>query len=252
MAKPEYRNVLITGASSGLGRGLAAWFAKRGATVYAAARRAEQLAQLAHEVEGGPGRVEPVTLDVADSTRTVEVVRELDRKCGGLDLVVANAGVGAYTSGRRMDWGAVERILKVNVEGAAATLCAALPSMVERRRGHLVGISSLAGLRGVPRFAAYSASKAFLSTFLESLRLDLHGTGVNVTCLYPGYVKSEMTAQNTSMPFLLETEDAVERMGRAIERGEEVFLFPWQAATAMRLVRTLPRPLYDRVMRGRR
>jgi len=108
-----------------------------------------------------------------------------------------------------------------------------------------VGVSSLAGQRGLPKNAAYSGSKAFLTTFMESLRVDLQGTGVRVTCIQPGFVKSDMTAPNRHpMPFLLETQDAVERMGRAITRGVPVFPFPWQMATLMRLVTALPDFIY--------
>jgi short-subunit dehydrogenase len=164
--------------------------------------------------------------------------------------VVANAGLGLDTYGKRFDWGRVKQVLDVNVTGTAATLGAVLPQMVERKRGHLVGVSSIAAFRGLPRNAAYSGSKAFLTTFMESLRVDLRGTGVRVTCIHPGFVKSEMTAQNRHpMPFLLETEDAVGRMGRAIAHGEAVVTFPWQISTAMRVLRAMPNPLFDSVAR---
>lgn len=254
MADATYRTALITGASSGLGRELALWFARRGTRVFAAARRLEQLEALSREAEGLSGRVEPVALDVAQEEATLEQVRSLDARTGGLDLVVANAGVGDDTPATRLDWAVVKRTLDVNVTGAAATLCAALPQMVERGRGHLVGVASLAAYRGLPRMAAYSASKAFLSTFCESLRVDLQGTGVQVTCIYPGFVKSEMTAKNKpgSMPFLLETHDAVDRMGRAIERGQATFAFPWPTATASRLLKAMPDALYTLAVRPRR
>jgi len=206
MAEMSYRTALVTGASSGLGRGLALWFARRGVKVYAAARRLENLEALANEARAANALIEPVELDVSDADHTLARIRELDAACGGLELIIANAGFGQETSGKRIKWDTVKRIIDVNVTGAAATLSAVLPQMVERKRGHVVGVASLAAFRGLPRNAAYSASKAFLSTFMESLRVDLRGTGVHVTCLYPGFVKSEMTAQNKfQMPFLLET-----------------------------------------------
>jgi short-subunit dehydrogenase len=240
----EYRNALITGASSGMGRGLAAWFANRGVRVFACGRRSELLAGLADEVK--TGNIEPVALDVAKSSAVLERVREIDGQCGGLDLVIANAGVGGPTPAGKMDWKRVEQIIAVNVSGASATLCAALPGMLERGRGHLVGISSIGAYRGLPGSAAYCASKAYLSIFLESLRVDLVKTPLKVTCIYPGFVKSEMTAKNNfKMPFLLETEAAVERMGRAILRGQREYLFPWQLATAIKGVKVLPNALFD-------
>jgi short-subunit dehydrogenase len=250
MAEMNYRTALVTGASSGLGRGLALWFARRGVKVYAAARRRENLEALANEALAAGAHIEPVELDVAHVDNTLASLRELDASSGGLDLVIANAGVGIETNARRLKWEQVKQTIDVNVTGAAATLCAVLPQMVERKRGHVVGVASLAAYRGLGRNAAYSASKAYLSTFMESLRVDLRGSGVNVTCIYPGFVKSEMTAQNKfTMPFLLETEEAVELMGKAILRGETQYAFPWQMARLMGLVRTLPNALFDAAMR---
>jgi short-subunit dehydrogenase len=249
-AELDYRTALVTGASSGLGRGLALWFARRGVKVYAAARRRDNLEALADEARASGASIEPVELDVSDADATVARLRELDEACGGLDLVIANAGVGQETNARRLQWERASHIIDVNVIGATATLCAVLPRMVERNRGHLVGVASLAAWRGLPRNAAYSASKAFLSTFMESLRVDLRGTGVRVTCIYPGFVKSAMTASNKfPMPFLLETDEAARMMGEAILRGESAYAFPWQLAGLMRLVKVLPNSLYDSLMR---
>jgi short-subunit dehydrogenase len=247
----DYRTALVTGASSGLGRGLALWFAKRGVKVYAAARRTAQLASLADEARAAGAEVVALEMDVARTQETLARIRELDEACGGLDLVVANAGVGDPTLGTKLAWETVQRTIDVNVTGAAATLCAALPQMVARGRGHLVGVSSLAAYRGLPGNAAYSGSKAFLATFCESLRVDLQGTGVRVTSLHPGFVKSEMTAKNRDpMPFLLETEAGVEHMGQAILRAEAEYGFPWQMRHVVRLVRVLPNAVFDRI--GRR
>jgi len=250
MAEMTYRTALITGASSGLGRGLALWFGKRGTKVYAAARRRDNLQALAEEARAAGADVEPVELDVAQTEATLTRIRELDAACGGLDLVVANAGVGGQTNALDFPWELTQRIIDVNITGAAATLTAVLPRMVERNRGHLVGISSLASHRGMPRNAAYSGSKAFLNTFLESLRVDLGGTGVRVTCIQPGFVKSEMTADiQHPMPFLLETEPAVAMMGRAIVRGEAVYGFPWPTARLVGVVKMAPNALFDAVAR---
>ncbi|QRK13149.1 SDR family NAD(P)-dependent oxidoreductase [Archangium violaceum] len=249
MAEMNYRTALVTGASSGLGRGLALWFARRGVKVYAAARRRENLEALANEARAAGAHIEPVELDVADADATLARIRELDAACGGLELIIANAGFGQESSGKRINWDTVKKTIDVNVTGAAATLCAVLPQMVERKRGHIVGIASLAAWRGLKRQAAYSASKAFLSTFMESLRVDLKATGVRVTCIYPGFVKSEMTAQNKAMPFLLETEEAVEMMGKAILRGEAEYAFPWQTASLMGVMKVMPNALFDAAMR---
>lgn len=248
MTSLTYKTALITGASSGLGRGLAAWFAQRGVKVYAAARREEQLQQL--KAEAGDNIV-PFKLDVSDSDATFDRVKQLDADIGGLDLVVANAGVGEDTRVKRLKWESVRRMIDVNVTGATATLLGALPAMVERKRGHLVGVSSLAGLLPLPASSAYCATKAYLRMFLDSVRIDVAKHGVDVTSIHPGFVKSEMTAKNDpkEMAFLLETDDAVNRMGKAIVRREEVFAFPWQLSSIIGAATALPRPARQAILK---
>jgi NADP-dependent 3-hydroxy acid dehydrogenase YdfG len=239
MSDAPWSTALVTGASSGLGRGLALWLTRRGVRTWAAARRLDALEAL--RVEAGPP-LTPVIMDVSQADATFEQVRALDRESGGLDLVVANAGVGERTRVSSLDFAAVHRMIQVNVAGATATLCGAIPGMVERRRGHLAGVSSLAGLLAFPSSSTYCASKAYLRMFLDSLRLDLTRHGVQVTSIHPGYVKSEMTrdTRRSSMPFLLETDDAVERMGRALLRRDQTHVFPWQVASLVRLGGALP------------
>lgn len=253
MAETNYRTALITGASSGLGRGLALWYARRGVRVYAAARRRAELDSLADEARAANGLIEPVELDVAQADATLARIREIDAASGGLDLVVANAGYGRETFGTRLKWDTVRQVIDVNVTGAAATLSAVLPQMVERKRGHLVGVASLAAFRGLPGNAAYSGSKAFLSIFCESLRVDLKGSGVNVTCIYPGFVRTDMTSRNKHpMPFLLEPDEAVKLMARAIARRQAQYAFPWQMAGIMGVVKRLPNPVFDALGRKAR
>jgi len=165
------------------------------------------------------------------------------------DLVVANAGIGGMLNGQRAEWPDIERMLRVNVLGATATLAALAPRMAERRKGHLVGVSSLAAWLVVPRFAVYGASKLYLQTYCAGLKMDLEAAGVRVTSINPGFVKSEMTVNNRfTMPFLLETDDAADRMGRAILRGDARFAFPWQTAWLTRLASLLPGWLVARTM----
>jgi len=250
MPTPPWSTALVTGASSGLGRGLALWLARRGVRVWAAARRVDRLEALRDE--GGPF-IEPLALDVSDGPATFARVQALDRESGGLELVIANAGFGERSSLRDLDPASVQRMLDVNVSGATATLLGAAPGMVARGRGHLVGVSSLAALAAFPRSSVYGASKAYLAAFLDGLRLDVARHGVTVTALHPGYVRSEMTAGNRpeAMPFLLETDDAVERMGRALLRRRDRLLFPWQAVLLVRAWRFLPDGLRRRLA-GRR
>ena len=246
------RSVFITGASSGLGHGLALWFARRGARVFAAARRVERLQALAGDSGRGTGSIEAVAVDVGDTAALRKALFRADDSVeGGIDLVIANAGVGGNTNPRKQEtWPLMERMLQVNVTGAAITLSTLAPRMAERKRGHLVGVSSIAAWVVAPRSGTYTATKAFLEVYCEGLRLDLRGTGVAVTSIHPGFVKSEMTAQNKApMPMLLETDDAVDRMGRAILRRPARFAFPWAMAMAARTAQLLPEGIRARVIR---
>jgi short-subunit dehydrogenase len=235
------KTALITGASSGLGRGLAAALAQKGYKVYAAARREHELAALARETPN----IEPMVLDVSDCDATHAAVEKLDAR-DPLDLVIANAGIGAATPGKRLEWATVKRVIDVNVLGAFATICGAVPGMVARDRGHVVGISSIAAWRGLPKSGAYSASKAALSTFLESIRVDLRDTNVAVTTICPGFVRTPI-ADNADhpRPFQIETDEAVRIMMRAIEKREAECAFPLPLVAGARWLPFVPRPVYD-------
>lgn len=243
----EYRSALITGASSGIGRALALWFARRGVRVFAAARRADKLKTLEEEAKAqGGGTVEAVSLDVNDARQVIKKLNALDDSSGGIDLVIANAGIGRETYGKRLSWDDVDAVIQTNVVGAAATLTALVPRMVERQRGHIVGVSSIAAYRGLSRNGAYSASKAFVTVFLEGLRVDLKPLGVQVTSINPGFVKSELTDKaKFKMPFIVETADAAERMGQAIVRGASEYAFPGPLAAASKLMKVLPNGVWD-------
>jgi NADP-dependent 3-hydroxy acid dehydrogenase YdfG len=251
-----FKTALVTGASGGIGRGLATWLARRGTRVFAAARRRDQLEALARQVADGigggddGGAILPVTMDVTDARAVIDAIRAIDDGCGGLDLVVANAAVSAETPGQAPRWETIDEILAVNVRGLAATLSAVADRMAARRRGQLCGLSSLSSVRGLPGYAAYSGSKAFVSTFLEGLRVDLGRHGVKVTTIEPGFVRTPGTAGYTfQMPFLVELDDAVERIGRAIVRGDAALKFPWPLALAARMMRLLPNGVWDRLAR---
>ena len=247
---PPFRHAFITGASSGLGRGLALHYARTGATVYAAARRREALEALANE-PGLEGAIVPLPLDVCDAEALSSAFREAEVAAGGaFDLVVANAGVSAVTSGRDIDWRAVKRVLEVNVTAACVTVALALPAMVARGAGTVAAVSSLAGFRGLPDNGAYCASKAALQTFMESLRVDLRGTGVRAVTINPGFVKTAMTVGNVfPMPFLMELPDAVSVIALGLDRGRAVLSFPLPLHALVRAISALPRVIYEPLAR---
>jgi len=249
MSSASIRTALVTGASSGIGAALAKQLAAQGITVALAARRRDALQEVADSITeaGGQASVHPV--DVADPEATLAAVRAADDALDGLDLVVANAGVGKGLWSGKLTWEDCAQVLAVNVAGATATLVAALPRMVERKRGHLVGISSIAGLRGLPKFAVYSGSKAYLSTFLEGLRVDLRGVGIAVTDVRPGYVRTPLTADNAALPFAVTAEDAAQRICKAIRSRRSVLTFPLPMAAGARTMAALPNVLFDRMMK---
>jgi short-subunit dehydrogenase len=241
-----WETALITGGSTGIGADLARVLAQRNVRVAIAARRKEPLLALAGEL--GP-RTVVIEADLADPYRAKAVVEEAHAALGHLDLVIANAGTGYNRAAPKLEVEHILDVLRLNVLGACATVTAAIPFMVARGRGHLAGISSLAGYRGLPTSAAYSASKAALSVFLESLRVDLRRSGVVVTDVRPGFVATPLTKKNKfPMPFLMESGEAAERIVRALERRRPVYAFPWPTAALMRLVQMLPNALYDQIM----
>ncbi|MCC6335828.1 MAG: SDR family NAD(P)-dependent oxidoreductase [Myxococcales bacterium] len=220
-------HVLITGGSRGLGLGLARQYLQRGHAVTITGREQPALdAAVALLRPHGP--VAALALDAGDLDATVKGLRALDERVGGLDVVIANAGVGADPSkGAPYSWEAIAQALHVNFTGAAATLTAVLPAMVERRRGHLVGISSLASYGALPNAAAYCAPKAGLNMLLDCLALDTRGTGVAVTTVKLGFVKTRMVETATHpMPQLMEVDDAARRVVRALEARPRVVTVP--------------------------
>lgn len=250
----SFRSALVTGASSGIGRAIALELARPGVRLWLAARRAAELERVAEEARVRGAQAEAVILDVRDAPAVHAAVRAADERAGGLELVLANAGVGRSRPLRAFAWEELAAVLEVNVVGAIATLWAAAGPMAARGRGTLAATSSVAALRGLPGSGAYSASKAALSTFLETLRADLADSGVAVCDLRPGFVRTPLTAGNRfPMPFLLEAEDAARRMVRALERGRPVTTFPLGLALPMGLVHHLPgflwRPLARRLAR---
>jgi NAD(P)-dependent dehydrogenase (short-subunit alcohol dehydrogenase family) len=269
--------VLITGASSGIGRGLAIELARRGAKLGLLARGVT--AQKAATAVVGGRRATDRPVVVEPSTRLLEVIQEIEQETqttagspkaialpadvrdpravraaadrlredfGRIDVLIANAGVGATTEATELEPEAVAQLINVNVIGAVNSVAAVLPEMVERGSGQLVAISSLSAYRGLRKSAAYCASKASVSAFFESVRIDLIGSGVDVTIIHPGFIKTPLTAgRKAKMPFLMELDFAVDKILRAIEKRKKSYAFPWQLATIVRAGMVMPNFMYD-------
>jgi short-subunit dehydrogenase len=246
----RYRSALITGASSGIGRSLATCLAQAGTEVVLCARRTAELQNVADQISLAGGRARVLPIDVADTERSVAAIRHVDKDIGGLDLIVACAGIGLAMDAKRMTWERIAELLQVNFNGAVATLCAVLPQFVERRRGHLVGVSSIGALAPLPTGSAYCGSKAGLAMFCDILRLDLTGSGVNVTCVFPGPVRTPMVAHITKEPpFMVGPDEAAALILRRLRNAPAVIEFPLPMALTLRTLAVLPTALRDVAVR---
>jgi short-subunit dehydrogenase len=242
--------VFITGASSGLGRALAWRYASMGARLGLVARRADVLQELADAL---PGEHHVYALDVCDREALHQAAQHfLAANEGRVDVVVASAGISAGTLTEHVeDFDVFKAIVDTNLLATVSTFEPFIEPMKKAGTGRLVGIASVAGVRGLPGAGAYSASKAAVVTYCESLRLELSAAGIQVVTIAPGYIKTAMTAKNPySMPFLMEADDFARHAHVAIERGVSYTVIPWQMGVVAKLMRLLPNWLYDRAARG--
>jgi short-subunit dehydrogenase len=242
----------ITGASSGIGRSLAKRVAAGGDAVAVVARRKELLDSLTEEIRQAGGEAVAITCDVTDRDAVHNAVRMAEERLGPTTTLIANAGGQTPFDVRRFRAQDIDDALQLNVVGVANCIEAVLTGMLERRSGHLVATSSLAAYRGLPGAGGYSAAKAALTNMMESLRVDLRGTGVDVTVLAPGFVRTKpKKKKKKNRPFTLELEQATERMYRAIQARKAYYAFPKSLLLMMWLGWAVPAPLYDRVLAGR-
>lgn len=215
-------------------------FSRRGCEVVLLARRADLLEQLAKELPHATA----IACDVTDSAAVHDAVA----RSGPFDFAVANAGVGV-TAWAAKSVADAEQMMRVNYFGMLYLFDAVMPAMMERRSGHFAGIASIAGLRGLPTSAGYSASKAAMQSFLEAARVELKSFDIRVTTVNPGFIVTAMTEKNKfKMPFLMKADRAARIIVDGIERGKPVVEFPLPMSMAMRFARVVPVWMYDRIM----
>ena len=240
---------VVTGASSGIGWALARALAAEGCKVGLVARRREQLADLATEIEKSGGTVAFATADIAEREQAVAAIRDVAERLGPVDLLLANAGVGAPTTIQPFNVEDIEKMFRVNVLGVVYSLEAVLPQMLARGRGHLAAVSSIAAYKGLPGESGYTSSKAAVNVFMDGLRIQLRSKNIAVTTICPGFVKTPMTEVNAfKMPWLLSADEAARRIVRALKRKRKVYNFPWQMSLFMKFARWAPDWLVDRLM----
>jgi short-subunit dehydrogenase len=240
------QRVFVTGASSGIGEGLARHYAQPGAVLGLVARRAELLEKLAAELRGRGATAHVLSADVADVGAMRGACEAFLGAAGGVDLVVANAGVGIRSALHEGNAEDVARLMQINVIGVTNTVVPFVPSMLSQRSGVLCAVSSVAGHRALPGRAAYSASKKAVTTFMDALRMELHGTGVHAMTVCPGFVRTPLTDGMKGMFFVVELDDAVRSIAGAIEARRDTFTFPWQMDALSRVMAIAPEWLVRR------
>ena len=235
--------VFITGASSGLGRALAQVYASQGATIGLLGRKEEALQALAKEL---PGQHKIYVVDVADRDALHAAAYDF-QTLGPTDIVIACAGISVGTVTEYLeDFAVFEKVHRTNVLGTVATFEPFIAAMKQRGSGTLVGIASVAGVRGLPGAGAYCSSKSAVRTYCESLRVDLYKTGVKVVTIAPGFIDTPMTKVNPyKMPFLMPVNDFALEAVRTIEKTCSYKVIPWQMGIVGKLLRLVPNPVYD-------
>ena len=245
--------VFITGASSGIGQALAWQFYQQGWSLALVARRADAIESWAQEQKLDTGRYAVYAADVAQVASIVAAGQSCIASQGLPDMVIANAGVGYGMDGSQLeDIDSFAAMLQVNNIGMAATFQPFIAAMKQRGTGKLVGIASVAAIRGLKGHGAYCASKSAVVAYCESLRLDLYNSGVQVTTLLPGYVATPLTSKNSyGMPFMLSAAEFAARSYRFLAGKSSYGVIPWQMGVVAKVLRLLPNPVYDAIFAKR-
>jgi len=245
--------VFITGASSGIGQALALRFHRAGYRLALAARRTSEVKTWANAHGISADSYEIYSADVAVVDSIVAAGRDCVDRQGVPDVVIANAGISVgMDTAVRDDIDVMARTFATNNIGVAATFHPFTDAMAQRGSGTLVGIGSVAGIRGLPGHGAYCASKAAVISYCESLRGEMRPHGVRVVTISPGYIDTPLTRQNRyGMPFLMQADTFADRAYRAISAGASYRVIPWQMGVVAKLLRLLPNPLFDRLLAGR-
>jgi short-subunit dehydrogenase len=239
----------VTGASTGLGHELAKQLVQAGYDVALVARRLPLLETLKKELEPFGQRVLVLGADVSRWDEIQAAVDRTEKELGPIDLLIANAGVSSDAPLKRFNVAEARMVYEVNVIGLMQTVAAVLPYFMERKRGHIVGVSSLAAYVSFPRSTVYCSSKAAASSYLEGLRLELMPLNIPVTTICPGFVRTPMTQKNKfKMPFLLDAPDAVRIMMRGIEARKAMVHFPTSLGLIVRGLRFIPAPIFRQIV----
>lgn len=250
MTDPQYGSVWITGASSGIGRAVALRLARDGWTVLATARREAVLQEVAGAAGPLAGRIIPAPCDVTDQEATRHLVAQAQQKDGGIALAILNAGTFKADSAEDFSSAEFRKHVDLNLVGTAHCIEALMPAWIERRRGHLAVVSSVAGYRGLPTSISYGATKAALINMCEALKFDFDRLGLKIQVINPGFVKTPLTDRNPfKMPFLMEADEAAERIVRGLKKSKFEIAFPCRFVFTLKQLRCLPYEAYFPLVR---
>jgi short-subunit dehydrogenase len=242
--------VVITGASSGIGRELAARYSKIATKLYLIARRGDALNELASQLFGNKASIKTLAVDVTDFQALRSVCQGICNECESVDLVIANAGISSEHRAELYNFWDFKKIIDTNLLGIAAIFDIFAHKMIAQESGKLVAISSLASFVAFPTTAAYSASKRAVNSFLDSMRLLLAPKNIKVINIQPGFIKTPLTDKNGfKMPFLMELEDAADKIVKAIEKNKKEYAFPFLFSLAAKNISRLPVSVRDRVVK---
>ena len=245
--------VFITGASSGIGQALAWRYYLAGYSLALVARRSAEMQAWVAQMGISADRCKIYSADVSDMDSIVSTGQLCLQSQGVPDVVIANAGISVgMDSAVRSDLDVMARTFATNNLGLAATFHPFIDAMVQRGSGALVGIGSVAGIRGLPGHGAYCASKAAVINYCESLRGEMRSSGIRVVTICPGYIDTPLTQKNRySMPFLMQPQDFADRAYDAIAAGDSYRVIPWQMGWVAKLLRLAPNALFDKALSGR-
>jgi short-subunit dehydrogenase len=241
--------IWLTGASSGIGEALVREMLERGVRLAVTSRREDVLLKAADSLGTLKENLFVYAGDVRDLERMKSIAADVESKVGPIDILVANAGTHVFTKPEEFDSKEYLDLMNLNFGGMLHAIEAVLPAMLERQRGQVAGVASLAGFRGLPRAGAYGASKSAMIHFLESIRFHLAPKGIKVTVINPGFVKTPLTDKNDFyMPFLITSAQAAKAICDGLERGKNEICFPRIFSMILKGGRVLPYPIYERIV----
>ena len=240
-------NIFITGTSSGIGESLAYYYSQKGYTIGITARRNDRLQTVADKCIELGGKPIVYNIDVSDKEKCKDAAKDFMSTNKGIDIVIANAGVGGDDNILSGDPSEINSILKINLLGVTNSVIPFIPKMKEQHSGRIAIISSIASFRGLPHHGGYSASKAALRNLTESWNYTLKPYGISLTTIFPGYIDTEMTKDHKfKMPFLMHSDKASRIIANSIQRKKRKLILPWQWKFIIPIFRILPRFLIYR------